>query len=140
MVQLIALVAQQTTDKQSPGPFGDSSVFLLPVAIFAAFYFIVLMPMKRREKKDREDLFGKLKKNDEVLTTSGIIGIIAAIKDDEVVLKVDESSNTRLRVLKNTIARVLNAKETSGKDAAGKLAADAQTAENVKSGSPPTGK
>jgi preprotein translocase subunit YajC len=140
MAHLKALVAQQAPDKPAPGPFGDSSVLLLMLAIFAAFYFIIIMPMKRREKKDREDLFGKLKKNDEVLTTSGIIGIIAAIKDDEVVLKVDESSNTRLRVLKSTIARVLNAKDASGKDAAGKSAADAQTADNVKTGSPPTGK
>ena len=57
--------------------------------------------------KEKEDLFTKLKKNDEVLTAAGIIGIVAMIKDnDEVVLKVDESSNVRLRVTRSSITRV----------------------------------
>jgi len=107
---LTALVAQQD-QQQAPQGLGDPTILILIAAIFIAFYFIVIMPMKRREKKDREDLFTKLKKNDEVLTSSGIIGIVAMVKDDEVVLKVDESSNVRLRVLKSTIARILNPKE-----------------------------
>jgi preprotein translocase subunit YajC len=110
---LTALVAlQDQTDNKQPQGFGDPTFLVLMAAIFVAFYFIIIMPMKRREKKERDDLFSKLKKNDEVLTASGIIGIVAMVKDDEVVLKVDESSNVRLRVLKSSIARILNPKET----------------------------
>jgi preprotein translocase subunit YajC len=111
------------------GLFGDPSLVLMLGLMFAAFFFIVILPQRRREKKDREDLFGKLKKNDEVLTSSGIIGIVAFIKDDEVVLKVDESSNTRLRVLKSTILRVLNPK-----DGPGKTGADSKAAEGANTG------
>ena len=134
MQLLLALLAQQPENKgPSGGPFGDPTLLLLMAGIFIAFYFIVIMPMKRKEKKEREDLFSKMKKNDEVITASGIIGIVAMIKDDEVVLKVDESSNVRLRVLKSAIVRILNAKE-AGKDAAGQ---DPQASENVKAGTPP---
>jgi preprotein translocase subunit YajC len=134
MQQLFALLAQQPENKApSGGPFGDPSLLIMMALIFVAFYFIVIMPMKRREKKEREDLFSKMKKNDEVITASGIIGIVALVKDDEVVLKVDESSNVRLRVLKSSIARILNAKEAA-KDASGQ---DAQASENVKAGTPP---
>jgi len=115
MTHLTALVAEQPPEpmkeqKEQQG-FGDPTVLILMAGLFVAFYVIIIMPMKRREKKDRADLFSKLKKNDEVLTSSGIIGIVAMVKDDEVVLKVDESSNVRLRVLKSTIARILNPKE-----------------------------
>jgi preprotein translocase subunit YajC len=111
MNALLALFAQEG-QQQGFDPY----ILILMALIFAAFYFIVLLPAKRRERRDRDNLFAKLKKNDEVLTASGIIGIIAMIKDDEVVLKVDESSNTRLRVLKNTIVRILNPKEQAKDD------------------------
>jgi preprotein translocase subunit YajC len=132
MLQLFALLAQQPETKAPPGPFGDPTLLIMMALIFVAFYVIVIMPMKRREKKERESLFSNMKKNDEVVTASGIIGIVAIVKDDEVVLKVDESSNVRLRVLKSSIVRILNAKE-GAKDAS---ASDAQS-ENVKAGTPP---
>ncbi len=72
---------------------GGISPLILMGAIFAAFWFLLIRPMKQKEKKERESLFSSLKKNDEVLTASGIIGIVAQVKDDEVVLKVDESAN-----------------------------------------------
>jgi preprotein translocase subunit YajC len=92
-------------------PAGDFTLPLLMIALVGAFFVIVILPARRREKKEREDLLNKLKKNDEVLTASGIIGIVAMIKDDEVVLKVDESSNARIRVLKSAITRILGPKE-----------------------------
>jgi preprotein translocase subunit YajC len=134
MHHLFAIFAQ--AEKQPTGPFGDSTILILMALVFVAFYFIVIMPMKRREKKERENLFGNLKKNDEVLTASGIIGIVAMVKDDEVVLKVDESSNVRLRVLKSSIARIMNPKEPA-KDAPGKAGQDASTTDNIKAGNPP---
>jgi preprotein translocase subunit YajC len=117
----IALVAQDQTGKDNAQgqPVGDWTLPFLMIAIVGAFFVIVILPARRREKKEREDLLSKMKKNDEVLTASGIIGIIAMIKDDEVVLKVDESSNVRIRVLKSAIARILNPKEPTkaGSDA-----------------------
>jgi preprotein translocase subunit YajC len=112
---VIALFAQEGGGKPAPGPGGDFSPLLLMGLVIAAFYFIVLLPKNRKDKRDRDELFAKLKKNDEVLTASGIIGTVAFIKDDEVVLKVDESSNTRIRVLKSTIQRVLNPKDAAAK-------------------------
>ena len=121
---LTVLLAQQE-DKQPPQ--GDPFTFLLPmILIFAAFYFIMILPARRREKQQRESLFSSLKKNDEVLTSAGIIGTVANIKDDEVTLKVDESANVRLRVLKSTIVRILNPKEPAD-----------TTSEATKAGAPP---
>jgi preprotein translocase subunit YajC len=84
------------------------------IIIFALFYFLIVMPAKRNEKRQREDLFGKLKRNDEVLTSSGIIGVVHNIKDDEVVLSLE--GNAKLRVLKSTLVRILNAKDAPAAD------------------------
>jgi preprotein translocase subunit YajC len=131
MFQMLALFAQETSEKGPPPAF-DPTLLIMMAGIFAAFYFIVILPGRRREKKEREDLFTKLKKNDEVLTSSGLIGIVAMVKDDEVILKVDESSNVRLRVLKSAIVRIMNPK-----DAPAGAGQDAATGNSVKAGSPP---
>ena len=109
-MQLLATLIAQ--DQPAPqGPVDGGTLPFLLLAIAGAFFLIVILPARRREKKERENLLTAMKKNDEVLTASGIIGIVAAMKDDEVVLKVDESSNVRLRVLKSSIVRILNAKD-----------------------------
>ena len=86
---------------------------LFPLLIMGVFlYFMAIRPMRKQEK-ERKLLIETLKKNDRVLTSGGIIGVIAKIgeKDEEVVLKVDENSNVRLRVTRSSIVRVLSDKD-----------------------------
>jgi preprotein translocase subunit YajC len=110
MLFVFHLFAQQATD-QPKGPSGSpfDPTFLLPIlAIGVLFYFLMIRP-QRRQEKERQALLSALKKNDKVVTSGGIIGIVASVneKQDEVTLKVDESSNVRLKVTKSSIARVL---------------------------------
>jgi len=88
---------------------------LLPMAAIAVvFYFLMIRPARRQEQ-ERQNMLSNLKKNDRVVTSGGLIGIIASIKDkeDEVTLKVDESSNVRLRVTKGSIVRVVASEESA---------------------------
>jgi preprotein translocase subunit YajC len=59
------------------------------VLILAIFYFIILLPSKRKQQKVQEFL-ENLKENDRVITTSGIYGQIARINGDRVQLQVAE--------------------------------------------------
>lgn len=107
---LLTLLAQVEEVKEGaakgepPGPPGWTS--LVPIIlIFGVFYFLIILPSQRKEKKQREALFSALKKNDEVVTAGGIIGVVQSIKDDEVTIRIDE--NAKMRVLKSSIARII---------------------------------
>jgi preprotein translocase subunit YajC len=117
MFELFFLFADNPPDAATP-PGGNTLGFLFPMlAIGALFYFLMVRPMRKQEQ-ERQSLISSLKKNDKVVTSGGIIGVVAAIKEkeDEITLKVDENSNVRLRVTKGSIARVISGEEP-GKDA-----------------------
>jgi preprotein translocase subunit YajC len=60
-------------------------------------------------------MLSNLKKNDRVVTVGGIYGVVSNVhrEADEVTLKVDESTNTKLRVTMASIARVLATEDSS---------------------------
>jgi preprotein translocase subunit YajC len=97
------------------GLFDNPILFLLPIGV-VLFYMIVLRPGQRAEK-ERQALLSNPKKNDKVITSSGIYGSIASVseKDDEIVVKVDD--NVRLKMTKNSIFRNLT-NEATAKEAA----------------------
>ncbi len=80
--------------------------------MFAIIAFIVYFLMIRpqgKEKKRRQEMLGMLKKNDRVITIGGIVGTVTTVRDDEVTLKVDESSNTKITFSRSAIQRVMGA-------------------------------
>jgi len=78
-------------------------------------FLVVMVGMtifsQRREKKKRQALIESISKDDRVVTIGGIIGTVVEIRDNEVVLKVDESSNTRLKFSKSAIQGVVGETE-----------------------------
>jgi len=77
--------------------------FLPIILIFAAMYFLLIAPQRKKEKKHRE-MLGALRVGDKVITIGGIFGTVTALKDDRVHISVDES--TRLELLKSAIQTV----------------------------------
>ena len=65
------------------------------------FYFLLIRPQQRRHGQHR-DFLSKIKRGDEVLTSSGIYGRIEGITDAFVILEV--ADNVRIRVAKSQIA------------------------------------
>ncbi|MEX0704196.1 MAG: preprotein translocase subunit YajC [Planctomycetales bacterium] len=80
--------------------------FMPLIVLFMLFYFLVMGP-GRREQKRRKEMLSALKKNDRVLTQGGIIGTVANISSDgqKVTVKVDD--NVRLPVLRSYIVTIL---------------------------------
>jgi preprotein translocase subunit YajC len=102
-----ALFAQDA----NKGTGGDSSflVAMFPfIIIFILFYFLLIRP-QRREQARRQEMLGGVKKNDRVVTAGGIYGVVTNVhrEADEVTIKVDEATNTKLRVTLSSIGRIL---------------------------------
>lgn len=74
--------------------------------VFVIFWLLILMP-QRRERKKKQEMLGAMKKGDRVQTIGGILGTVVDIREHEVVVKVDESNNTRLRFAKAAVQAVL---------------------------------
>lgn len=85
----------------NPGPF----VNLLPIVlIFLVMYFLLIRP-QARQQKELAGMQSKLKKNDEIVTTGGIHGVVANVKEKTLTLRVDD--NVRLEVDKTAVARLV---------------------------------
>lgn len=88
-------------------PGGGFEMFLPFIAVAVLFYFLLIRP-QRKEQSTREAMLAALKKNDKVVTIGGMIGTVANISSDgqEVTLKVDD--NTRIKMIRSSIQRVVS--------------------------------
>lgn len=118
----LLMLAQQAspvgspTGTPPPNP-GSGMSLLIGLAFFFGIFYFVLMRGQRKQQKDRKNLMENLSKNDRVLTIGGIIGTVASVRDNEVVVKVDESSNVKMTFLKTAIQRVITESDPIGEGA-----------------------
>lgn len=107
----------QAADRPEP-PFALQYLPLLAIA--AAAYLLLFRPERERMKKQQE-LLAAIKKNDRVVTSSGIYGTVAGVDRDadRVTLKIDESSNAKLTVTLASVARVLREGAAGGSEDGG---------------------
>ena len=94
----ISLIQLAQAGGQAPSLF----VQLVPILlIFGIFYFLLLAPMRKRQKQ-HQLLLGALKRGDKVVTNGGLLGEIAAVEERIVHLKL--ADNVKVRVVKTAIA------------------------------------
>ena len=112
------LLFAQDDGGQNAAPGGELyKLIFMGGLIMAMFYFMMIRPNQKRER-NRKDMLATLKKNDHVVTVGGIKGVVANVKpeDDEVVLKIDEATGAKLRVLLSSISRVIAAEESDASE------------------------
>ena len=83
---------------------GDSNPFsslILMGLIFSIFYFILILPMKNKQRK-LEDLLKALKAGDKVIINPGIFGTIVAVEDEAFQVRIDDK--TKIKVLKSAVS------------------------------------
>lgn len=95
---------------QSGGQLGGL-MWLPMLFIFAIFYLLLILPQQRRQKKWQQ-MIHDLRTGDRVTTGGGIRGIIIAVKDDALHLRVPPD-NLRLEIAKSSVVSV--ARDEEGK-------------------------
>jgi len=86
-----------------------SMLIVMPLIILV-FYFLVMRPQNKKQKEAKKMLEG-LRKGDRIVTIGGLRGTVVSVKDDAVILKVDD--NTKLEYSKSAVATVLKREEES---------------------------
>jgi preprotein translocase subunit YajC len=106
------VLAQDDGGTDVPADNGSSSwsIIIMLGMMFLVFYFLMIRP-QRKQQKERQDMLSKLEKNTRVVTIGGIYGVVYSVKDDAVVLKIDERNDTRITVMKSAVHRVVGDEE-----------------------------
>ena len=97
----------------APGaPRAPSAASIPMIFIFVIFYFLLIAPMRKKQKKTQE-MLSKLKKGDEVITGGGIFGRITALDEERGFVILQISDNTKIKVLRSAIAGLAGEPETT---------------------------
>ena len=78
--------------------------FLPLILIFAAFYFLLIAP-QRKKQKEHNKMIEALEKGAQVKTIGGLLGTVTGVKDDRFVIRIGE--NMKVEVAKEAIAAKL---------------------------------
>lgn len=104
---------------KAPEPVQNNSwSTLVPVVlIFVVFYFFLIRPQEKR-RRQQDELVGSVKKGEEIITNSGIFGIVTQINDNDNTVEVEIAKDTRVKILKTAISNITSRKKdtTSSKE------------------------
>ena len=95
---------------------GGMMTIVMFAAIIAIFYFLIIRPQNKK-RKETEKMLSALKKGDKVVTIGGIHGTIQSVKEQTVILRIDD--NTKIEFSRSAISTITAA----GKEKAEKVEA-----------------
>lgn len=91
-------------------PAGNPMLNFLPLfAIIVVMYLLMILPQQRKQKEHRK-MLDQLQKGDKVVTAGGIIGSVAGLKEKENTVLVKVSDNTKIEILRSSVAQVMKGK------------------------------
>jgi preprotein translocase subunit YajC len=82
---------------------GFQPILLMFPAIIAIFYFLIIRPQNKKQKETQK-MLENLKKGDRVVTIGGIHGVIQSVKEQSVIVKIDD--NVKVEFSRNAISTI----------------------------------
>ena len=96
----------------NPAGQGSPLLGMLPfIMIMPIFYFLLIRPQQKKQKLFQA-LLSKLKKDDRIVTSGGIHGLIVAVKEQTLTLKI--ADNVKIELDKSSVGRVVGTNEEGG--------------------------
>lgn len=91
---------------------GWTQNLLFFAALFAIMYFVLIRP-QQKQAKEQQAMLGSLKKGDDVVTSSGILGKVFAVAEREVTVEI--ASGVKVRMLKSSVTARVPVQEPAAK-------------------------
>ena len=112
--QLLAQQEMPAADNP-PGLFDMLSGMALPIGMIIVLYIFLMVLPQRREQKKAQEFLSSLKKNDQVILQGGILATIMNVQKEQdiITVRIDESTNTKMRVLRSSVVKVVQDKGAS---------------------------
>ena len=95
------------------GGLGSIGPIVMMVAVFAIFYFLMIMPQQRKQKKWAE-MLTQIKPGDRVVTSGGLTGLVMSAKDDTLILRV-APDNIKLEVARSSVVTLTTNEDEKAK-------------------------
>jgi len=110
----LALLMGMPAGGSSASGSGSMTTSLVTFAlVIGIFYFLIIRPQNKKQKETKA-MIDAVKKNDKVVTIGGIRGTVLSVKEETVIVKVDDEC--KMEFNKSAISTVLNAVPESKKD------------------------
>lgn len=102
---MISLLAYAADTAPAAGGKGTIGFFLPMLLVFAIFYFLLIRPQQKQQKKHRE-MLTSVKVGDEIITSAGIHGRVMQTEDRTVTIEI--ANNVRIKMEKGSITTIKN--------------------------------
>ena len=97
-------MAPMPKEEGAAGP-GTFYYMVLMVLMMAIFWIVLIRPQRRREK-ERRDLVGGVKSGDRVVFSGGILGTVANVKENVLVIRI--ADKVKIEVSRGAVSHVLD--------------------------------
>ncbi len=95
------------TDETPPQRgFGPQQMIIFGLMFVVMYFFLFRGPRKKQQKQ--KQMIQSIKRNDKIRTIGGIMGTVVDVKDNEITLKVDESNNTKIKIVASAVGENLS--------------------------------
>ncbi len=86
---------------------GNPMMQFLPLMIimFAVMYFLIIRPQKQKEKK-RQAMISNVRKQDRIVTAGGVHGVVTSVKENEVIIRIDDAKDVKIKIDKSAVTSV----------------------------------
>ncbi|PYO94192.1 MAG: preprotein translocase subunit YajC [Gemmatimonadetes bacterium] len=81
------------------------TAFIIQIGLFIAIFYFLLIRPQRRQQHEHKQLLGSLQRGDKIVTSSGIVGEVVHIKEDEVTIR---SGEAKFVILRSGVASITN--------------------------------
>ncbi len=101
----ILIVLAQAAPQPAPSWYATIDRYA-PLLFIGVLFYLILIAPQRKKQKEQQRMINAVAKGDKVVTIGGILGTVTNVSDDAVTVKVDESTNTKLRFQKSALATI----------------------------------